>query len=114
MDTTTEDGRPAAFFVCVTVRVLPEHTDAFVAATRANAEAARREPNNIRFDVLRAVDDPTRFFFYEVYASEEGFREHQRTEHYLTWKDAVAPWMAEPRIGVKHVAVFPELSFPVR
>jgi (4S)-4-hydroxy-5-phosphonooxypentane-2,3-dione isomerase len=110
MQGPTAEARPAPFVVCVTVRVIPEHADAFVAATRANAEGARREPKNIRFDVLRAVDDPARFFFYEVYFDEDGFRDHQRTAHYLAWKEAVAPWMAEPRVGVKHVAIFPDLA----
>src|ERR1700682_5798007 len=96
------------FVVCVTVRVVPGQSDAFVVAARANAEATRREPKNVRFDVLRAVDDPSRFFLYEVYRAEEGFREHQRTAHYLAWRETVAPWMAEPRVGIKHVPLFPE------
>jgi autoinducer 2-degrading protein len=96
------------FVVCVTVRVVPGHADAFVAATRVNAAATRREPKNVRFDVSRALDDPSRFFLYEVYRDEEGFREHQQTPHYLAWRGIVAPLMAEPRVGVKHLAVFPE------
>jgi autoinducer 2-degrading protein len=96
------------FVVCVTVRVVPEQADALISATRANAEATRTEPKNVRFDVLRAIDDPCRFFLYEVYRDEEGFRDHQRTAHYLAWKEKVAPWMAEPRVGVKHESLFPE------
>jgi autoinducer 2-degrading protein len=96
------------FVVCVTVRVVPDQAAKFISAARANAEATRREPKNVRFDVLRAVDDPSRFFLYEVYRDEEGFRDHQRTAHYLAWKETVTPWMAEPRVGVKHVALFPD------
>jgi autoinducer 2-degrading protein len=96
------------FVVCVSVRVVPDQADAFISAARANAEATRREPKNVRFDVLRALDDPSRFFLYEVYLDEDGFRDHQRTAHYLAWKETVAPWMAEPRVGVKHLSVFPE------
>ena len=96
------------FVVCVTIRVVPDHAEAFAAATRANAEGTRREPNNVRFDVLRSIEDPTRFFLYEVYVDEDAFRDHQRTAHYLAWRDAVAPFMAEPRAGVKYVSLFPE------
>ena len=96
------------FVMCVTVRVVPDQVDAFISATRANAEATRAEPKNVRFDVSRAVDDPARFFLYEVYRDEAGFRDHQRTPHYLAWKEAVAPLMAEPRVGVKHLSLFPE------
>ncbi|HEY4016002.1 MAG TPA: antibiotic biosynthesis monooxygenase [Polyangiaceae bacterium] len=104
-------GHAARFVVCVTIRVVADKVDAFVAATRANAEGTRKEPKNLRFDVLRANDDATRFFLYEVYTDEAGFAEHQRTAHYLAWREAVAPWMAEPRVGVKHGVVFPDL-FP--
>ncbi|MGA7120060.1 MAG: antibiotic biosynthesis monooxygenase [Polyangiaceae bacterium] len=96
------------FVVCVTVHVVPDQADAFVSATRTNAEATRREPKNVRFDVLRAMDDPARFFLYEVYRDEEGFRDHQQTAHYLAWKATVAAFMAEPRVGLKHVSLFPE------
>ena len=96
------------FVVCVTVRVVPGEAEAFIAATLVNAAATRAEPQNVRFDVLRAVDDSSRFFLYEVYENEDAFREHQRTAHYLAWKERVAPLMAEPRVGVKHVSVFPE------
>jgi autoinducer 2-degrading protein len=96
------------FVVCVTIQVMAEHVDAFVQATRANADGTRREPKNIRFDVLRGSDDPTRFFLYEVYADAEGFREHQRTDHYLAWREAVAPWMAVPRTSAKYASLLPE------
>ncbi|MDP9002331.1 MAG: antibiotic biosynthesis monooxygenase [Myxococcota bacterium] len=96
------------FVVCVTVSIVPGQADAFIAATVANAAATRLEAGNLRFDVLRAADDPNRFFLYEVYRDEEAFREHQRTAHYTSWKGQVAPWMAEPRVGVKHISVFPE------
>jgi (4S)-4-hydroxy-5-phosphonooxypentane-2,3-dione isomerase len=96
------------FVVCVTIHVLPEHVLAFEGATRANADATRGEPGNVRFDVLRRIDDPCRFFFYEVYRNEASLQEHQRTAHYSAWRERVAPWMAEPRQRLKHVSLFPE------
>ena len=101
------------YVVCVTVRVVPGQAEAFLEATRQNYEGTRREPGNVRFDVLRqaapaAPDEPENFFLYEVYRSEEGFTAHQQTPHYLEWKDAVAPLMAEPRKGVRHVSILPE------
>jgi autoinducer 2-degrading protein len=96
------------FVVCVTITVVPEHAEAFLEATLANARGTRNEPANARFDVLRANDDPARFFLYEAYTDEDGFRAHQTTPHYLAWKERVAPMMAGPRVGVKHHAVFPD------
>ena len=94
------------YIVSVTVHVKPEHADAFVGAVLDNARHTRREPGNLRFDVSRAEDDPNRFLLYEVYYTKEDFAAHQKTAHYLRWKDAVAEWMAQPRQGVRHRAIF--------
>jgi autoinducer 2-degrading protein len=95
------------YVVCVTVMVKPGHEEEFIRATDANHRGTRREPGNVRFDVLRCEDDPTRFFLYEVYRGKEAFAAHQRTDHYLAWKQAVAEWMAQPRQGVKHSSLLP-------
>lgn len=95
------------YVVCVTVFVTPEHVDDFIAATRLNHEGTRQEAGNVRFDVLQAESDPTRFFLYEVYRSPDDFAAHQKTPHYLTWRETVAPWMAQPRQGVRHTSLFP-------
>jgi (4S)-4-hydroxy-5-phosphonooxypentane-2,3-dione isomerase len=94
------------YVVCVTIHVKPEHVDAFIAATLENARNSRHEPGNLRYDVLRAEDDPQRFFLYEVYHSKEDFAAHQQTPHYFTWRDAVQDWMAQPRQGVRNLPLF--------
>ena len=94
------------YVVAVTVFVKPEFTAAFVEAVLDNARNTRKEPGNVRFDVLRAEEDPNRFLLYEVYRAKEDFAKHQQTEHYLRWKNTVAEWMAQPRQGVRHLPVF--------
>jgi (4S)-4-hydroxy-5-phosphonooxypentane-2,3-dione isomerase len=96
------------YVVCVTVRVVDDHVQAFVSATVENAASTRAESGCVRFDVLRAIEDPCRFLLYEAYRSEQDFLLHQQTEHYLRWKQTVGPMMATPRVGVKHVSVSPE------
>ena len=96
------------YVVCVTVWVKPGHEQDFVAATRENHHATRREPGNVRFDVLGKEDDPSQFFLYEVYRSRDDFAAHQKTPHYLTWKETVAPLMAQPRQGIKHLSLLPD------
>jgi len=96
------------YAVIVNISVKPEHTADFIAATRENHVATRKEPQNVRFDLAQRTDDPNRFVLYEVYREAEGFAEHQKTAHYLTWKEAVAPWMAEPRSAQKCTSLFPE------
>jgi autoinducer 2-degrading protein len=96
------------YVVCVTIWVKPGQEEAFKRATEQNHRGTRTEPGNVRFDVLASVDDPSRFFLYEVYRSAEDFAAHQRTPHYLAWKAAVADAMAQPRHGVKHTSLWPE------
>jgi autoinducer 2-degrading protein len=69
-----------------------------------------REPGNLRFDVLQSPDDPTRFVLYEAYASAEAAAAHKATPHYLAWRDAVAPWMAEARVGTPYRGLFPRAA----
>ena len=94
------------YVVSVTVFVKPEFVGQFLEATYDNATNTRKEPGNVRFDVLQAEEDPNRFLFYEAYHDKEGFLAHQRTEHYLRWKERVADWMAQPRQGVKFKPLF--------
>src|SRR6185436_7693954 len=94
------------YVVCVTIFVKPEHVEEFKIASFDNAKHTRLETTNIRFDFLQSEDDPTHFFLYEVYQRKEDFASHQQTEHYLRWKNAVAPWMAQPRQGIRHTPLF--------
>ncbi len=96
------------FVVCVEVYVKPVHRDAFLKATLENGRGTVQEPGNLRFDVNQQVDDPNRFLLYEVYRDESGMAAHKETPHYALWRDTVAPFMAEPRRGVRHAGIFPE------
>ena len=91
----------------VMVRVMPEDVEDFIEATRRNHEASVLESGNLRFDVLQSPDDPARFVLYEAYASENDAQDHKQTDHYLTWRETVADWMAEPRQGVPLIGLFP-------
>ena len=93
--------------VHVHVHVLPDHVEAFKAATIANAGESVREPGVARFDVVQQDGDPTRFVLVEVYRDAEAPARHKETAHYLRWRDAVAPMMASPRTSVKFTNVFP-------
>ena len=94
------------YVVVVTVHVKPGFAEAFVQVTLDNARNSRHEPGNVRYDVLRAEDNPNRFAFYEAYHTKEDFVKHQQTQHYQRWKDAVADMMDQPRQGVKHHSLF--------
>ncbi len=92
---------------CVHVCVKSPHVQDFIEATLKNHEGTRKEPGNLRFDVLQLAEDPTRFMLYEVFESEETSAAHKTTEHYLTWRKVVADWMEKPREGVPYKVLAP-------
>lgn len=96
--------------VHVHVHVKPEHVEAFLDATSKNAEASLKEPGVARFDVVRQVDDPTRFVLVEAYKTADAPARHKETAHYAAWRDAVADLMQSPRTSVKYESVCPEES----
>lgn len=93
--------------VHVHVHVRPDCVEAFKTATLANADASLREPGIARFDFMQQADDPTRFVLVEAYRSPAAPAAHKDTAHYATWRDTVAPMMAEPRTSQKFANLFP-------
>lgn len=93
--------------VHVHVSVKPEFVEPFRSATIRNATESVKEPGIARFDVLQSSDDPNRFILVEVYRTADDPARHKETAHYAEWRDAVAPWMAEPRTSTKFANVFP-------
>jgi autoinducer 2-degrading protein len=94
--------------VCVTVKVKPGMGDAFLTVAGRNRAETRKEPGNVRFDILRAADTPAAgavelFFLFEVYKTRADFAAHQQTPHYLAFREEVADMMAEPRQGVHYI-----------
>lgn len=92
----------------VYIEVKDEYIEDFIRATAANHAASIKEPGNLRFDVLQQDDDPQQFILYEIYTDEQASIAHKQTPHYMTWRDSVADWMASPRRGVLHKALYPQ------
>jgi autoinducer 2-degrading protein len=91
----------------VHVWVTPKHIDDFIDASTENHQNSIKEPGNLRFDLVQDAGDPAKFVIYEAFESEEAAAAHKETSHYLKWRDAVAPWMARPRKGEKHIILAP-------
>ncbi|MBX3030688.1 MAG: antibiotic biosynthesis monooxygenase [Chloroflexi bacterium] len=93
----------------VHIHVKPEHLEEFLDMTRRNHEGSIREPGNVRFDVLRSMDDPTRFVLYEWYATDEAAAAHRETPHYQAWVARAGEWLVEPRHADAYEVVLPEI-----
>ena len=84
----------------VYIDVKPDCIEQFKAISTYNHECSRKEPGNIRFDLLQDNNDPTKFVLFEVYVDADAAAAHKQTEHYLRWRDEVADYMASPRRAV--------------
>ena len=98
---------PLMLIVHIHIHVLPEHRDAFIAATLTNVRASRQEPGIAQFDLLQHHDDPTRFVLVEAYRTPDAPAAHKATAHYATWRDTVAPMTATPRTSTRFTALHP-------
>jgi quinol monooxygenase YgiN len=96
------------YIIHVHIHVKPDRLDAFIIATKENAEkSAGFEPGVARFDVIQEVDDPSRFLLLEVYRTPEDAARHKETNHYKRWREIAEPMMAEPRTRVVYKNIFP-------
>eukprot|EP00429_Kryptoperidinium_foliaceum_P052870 CAMPEP_0176092172 /NCGR_PEP_ID=MMETSP0120_2-20121206/46172_1 /TAXON_ID=160619 /ORGANISM="Kryptoperidinium foliaceum, Strain CCMP 1326" /LENGTH=142 /DNA_ID=CAMNT_0017426077 /DNA_START=52 /DNA_END=480 /DNA_ORIENTATION=+ len=75
------------FAVVVEAEVQPDRMDEFLKVMEKNAQQSRQEPGCLRFDVLRAQDNPNKFFFYELYESPAAVDFHKTQDHYKAWAD---------------------------
>lgn len=90
------------FTAVIAIHVKPEFREAFIRATLENARHSVLEPGIARFDFLQQADDPNRFLLYEIYRSPEAQQAHRETAHYLAWRAAAEPMMAEPRVPIRY------------
>jgi quinol monooxygenase YgiN len=93
--------------VHVHITVKPECVAPFREATIANARESLKEPGIARFDFMQQSDAPDKFVIVEAYRNTDAPARHKETRHYQTWRDTVAPMMAEPRVGLRFTNVHP-------
>lgn len=103
--------------VCVTVLAKPGMGQAFLEAALRDREGTRKEPGNIRFDVLQGATpanegEPEPFYLFEIYDSAESFAAHQQTPHFLKFREETADLMAVPRQSARYTPVYADSFVP--
>jgi autoinducer 2-degrading protein len=67
---------------------------------KMTVEVQNNEPGNLKYIVHRSIDDPNRFFVYEIYKDEEAIKAHTSTPHFKTLFTTINPLMdGEPDVG---------------
>jgi len=83
-----------SFVLLVSIRIKPEHVEAFMKKAGENAREARKEPGCRQFDVLVDPKDRTRVMLYEIYDDEKAFEAHQQTAHFKKYVAEAVPMLA--------------------
>ena len=86
-------------FITAKFRVRPEHADQWPQISAAFTEATRAEPGCLWFDWSRSLDDPAEYVLVEAFRDDEAGAAHVRSDHFLTARKTLPPYLAEtPRI----------------
>jgi autoinducer 2-degrading protein len=94
--------------VIVRLEVKPERVEDFLALVTFNASASRKEPGNLRFDVVRSAAPPSLFYLYEVYQDDAAVQAHRATAHFARWRAEIEDLLSTPRLSEVFTSVFPE------
>jgi autoinducer 2-degrading protein len=94
--------------IVVRLEVKPDRVDDFLKLVSFNSTESRKEPGNLRFDVVRSVDNTALYRLYEVYRDEAAVAAHQATPHYAKWRAEIEALLVTPRVSEKFISVFPE------
>ena len=95
-----------AFFV--TVLVLPEHTEDYAAAMKVHSTRSTNEDEGcLHWDGLRDPEDPNKFYFYEVYVSEEAYEHHRAVDHSVEFIAKTRPWRAGSGGNIRMTPIAP-------
>jgi quinol monooxygenase YgiN len=69
------------------IEVYPEHLQEYLKfANEVDRQSVEREPGVICLFPMQSAEDSTQIRILEIYASEEAYQSHIKTEHFLKYK----------------------------
>jgi quinol monooxygenase YgiN len=80
-----------ALYVLTHVDVFPVHKDQTIELVKAQAEAARKDDGNLRYDVVQWDGHPNHFTLIEVWRDRKAFDASVTTPHNKEFRDKLTP-----------------------
>ncbi|TDG06211.1 antibiotic biosynthesis monooxygenase [Paraburkholderia guartelaensis] len=74
----------------------PEHVAEVEALMRDMVAHTRKEPGNLRYDLLRRADGAPGFYLYETYVDEAAVQAHRDSAHFVAYRAKIGAWVTEP------------------
>ena len=82
--------------IMVRLEVKPERVDDFLKLVTFNATESRKEPGNLRFDVLQHTMRGNHFTVVETWRDQKAFDDHLAAAHTKQYRDEVQPLTGSP------------------
>jgi quinol monooxygenase YgiN len=82
---------PEAVYVLTHVDVFPVHKDQAVELVKAQADAAREDDGNLRYDIVQWDGHPNHFTLVEVWLDRKAFDAGVTTPHNREFRDKLTP-----------------------
>ncbi|MEX3952314.1 putative quinol monooxygenase [Paraburkholderia sp. EG287B] len=73
-----------------------EHVADVEALMREMVSHTRKEPGNLRYDLLRRADGAPGFYLYETYVDEAAVQAHRDSAHFVAYRAKIGAWVTEP------------------
>ncbi|CAD6527074.1 Putative monooxygenase [Paraburkholderia hiiakae] len=83
-------------YLIASITPKPEHVADVETLTRDMVTHTRKEPGNLRYDLLRRADGAPGFYLYEAYVDEAAVQAHRESAHYAAFRAQVGAWLAQP------------------
>lgn len=91
------------FAVVVTIEAVPGKAEELIKALDTNGSHSRGEPECLKWEWSRHIEDPNQFAIYELYTSREAFLAHKASDHFAAWAEASGPCIAKKVAGQYNV-----------
>ena len=90
--------------IVVNFEIHPGSEAAAIAALEANAAGSRTEPDCLKWEWCRHVDQPELFAIYELYVDRPAIDFHKASAHFKEWQTKTSSFMKTKTSGIYEVA----------
>ena len=90
-------------YLVATLTIKPGSLPDFIDAAKACIAATRQEPGCISYDLHQSQTDENTLVFVERWESQEDLDGHFKAPHFLTWREAGAPYFLSRRIEIVEI-----------
>lgn len=84
--------------VIATIRIKPGEIENTLPKLKALVAASQAEEGVITYSLHQSKREANKFVFYEVYANQEAFQAHSKSEHFQSFSQESVQFLADPPI----------------